>query len=331
MDSDDDDDFAGWGQCGAGVMMPGHEVRPHSTPAEASQSEGESNPDKWLSCQEKKPGASHRLVFFGWTGNRCGRGSDCGPRSPTSWSVLTDFEVHEVVLPGRGSRVSEPCATNVSLLVPEVAVALRTLLMRDEGPTPRPFIFVGFAFGAILAHECAAEMGEYALRTKTTHHICTTEMRETLSKRPLLVVSVCCAGPSWAGRRTEYHRLGDEAFTEELRRRGGTEELLAAPELLDIFLPIVKADVALEETYSPGPRLSAVPVLALFAAKAGPRPGDTLVTEEQARLWLSATAVSFSRAVRLDDFDWFLLETEQGATAVLAEVQQTLSRWGVSL
>lgn len=38
MESDDDDDFSGWGPCGPGVMMPGREVRSPSPPAEASGS-----------------------------------------------------------------------------------------------------------------------------------------------------------------------------------------------------------------------------------------------------------------------------------------------------
>lgn len=284
--------------------------------------------EKCLTCLERNPDAKYRLVYFGWSGNRCGRSSDCGPRHPKPWPrMLADFEIYEVVLPGHGSRMNEPCAISVRALAREMAVSIRTLLMRDSD---RPFCFVGFAFGAIIAHEVALEMSDYAEATKTVHHICTSEMRETLTKRPLLLVSVSSGGPSWAGRReSNVHQLDDAAFTEELRRRGGADpELWKMPELLDSFIPIIKADAALEETYSSTPgRLSPVPVLAIYGAKVGPVLGDPIITEAEAQLWRAATSNKITQAVALVDFDWFMLESSEGTTAVFAEMRKYMKKW----
>lgn len=279
--------------------------------------------DTWLSCLERKPNAKYRLVYFAWSGNRCGRGSDCDARKPTSWSSLSVFfEVWEVLLPGRGRRMAEPCASDVSSLTAPLARAIQHTICNG----PQPFVFVGFSFGAILAHEVAIVLGTVPIDRSLG--VCTAELRDVSKKRPLLVVAVGCAGPAWDGRHsTSYHVLSDEDFIDELRRRGGTEELLAMPELLPMFLPVVRADVALEETYTPDPaHRSPVPVLAIHGAREGPRAGDTLVTVEDARLWLGATDNAASCVVTLDGFDWFLLETEAGARAVLDEVERCLIR-----
>jgi hypothetical protein len=81
----------------------------------------------WLACVEKKPDAPKRLVVFSWTGNRGGQGSAHNiRRAPCNWSkeVGEMFEVYEVVLPGRGTRMKDPLRTDPAAIVTEMADAL---------------------------------------------------------------------------------------------------------------------------------------------------------------------------------------------------------------
>jgi archaemetzincin len=279
-------------------------------------------PEQWLRCTEIKAHAKYRIVYFGWAGNRCGRGSDCGPLSPRNWShELADYEIYEVMLPGRGGRVGEPCATSVFAIARALAASISAALHQND---PKPYCFVGFAFGAIIAYETALEISEHAgpitMRPPEEPH-----KEAAPTDRPLLLTAISSESPRWADRRTSYHRLDDEAFVAELRERGGTTELLDAaqadPSLLPIFLPVVKADVALEETYSPDAhRWSPVPTLVVRGAKPGPRRGDSLLTMAHAKQWEKAS--KDTKVVTLDDFDWFMLENAHAVPTVLQRITE---------
>ena len=151
-----------------------------------------------LTCVAPSANAPYRLVNFGWTGNRGGRGSDYTART---WPKLCpEFEVYEMHLPGRGTRISEAPRTDALVLVRELAAAIRAELPMDG----KPFAFIGFAFGAILAHETAVEM-------------CIGRGFSCMSNpipadRPILVCAISCPGPGWPGRRTELHKLDSAAF-----------------------------------------------------------------------------------------------------------------------
>jgi surfactin synthase thioesterase subunit len=279
------------------------------------------DPSKWLTCVQRRENASYRLVYFGWAGNRCGRGSDATPRSQKrSWS-LPDADTYEVVLPGRGSRLGEPCPTSVFTLAHDLARAIAAFF-----DTPKPFCFLGFAFGAIIAYETAMEMERIAVVRGQQNERTRPDCRGMPIRTPFLLCAISSEGPGWPGRHTKYHELSDADFIRELRSKGGTEELLAEPDLLPLFLPTVKADVALEETYSPDAgRRSSLLMLVLYGTRHGPKEGDTLITREQADYWMQTSKNPISRVVSLDAFDWFLLEDDEGVTAVLSELRGFIS------
>ena len=148
-----------------------------------------------------------------------------------------DYEVYEVMLPGRSTRMGEPAAKDARQLAAsiarEAAAFLAPLHQTDRELTGhvKPTIFVGFAFGAVLAYEAAVEMER--LSEQGGH-----PAREAAAApaAPALLVAVSAEGPQWAGRAaSSHHTLSEAAFVEELRRRGGTEEVLAEPELLELF------------------------------------------------------------------------------------------------
>lgn len=142
------------------------------------------------------------------------------------------IELALVKLPGRGARFTEPPAA--SLL--ELAQAIADAILRDEA---QAFVFFGHSMGALLAFETARLLQERGLSPTA------------------LLVSARTA-PSAHGWRERFSDLPDTEFLALIRSMNGLpQEVLANPEWLDLFLPIIRADFALCEDYRyrPGPPL----------------------------------------------------------------------------
>lgn len=249
----------------------------------------------WLRCLAKKPDATHRVLFFNWTGNRGGQGSAHSLMRPNWSTAMPDSEVHEVLLPGRGTRQKEPLYTRATDLVAALASTLAPALRGGK-----PYAFVGFSFGAVLAYETAVQIAA----------------REP-GEGPALVCAVSAEGPAWPHRAGSVHTRGEEAFRSLLVEKKGTDIILRDPGLTKLYVPVIRADLALEETYPvppPGRRLG-VPVLAFYGEEAGRDHMRTRVTSAAAELWLQAAAAA-SRVVPLPGVDWYILQDPAGTAAV---------------
>ena len=141
-------------------------------------------------------------------------------------------------LPGHGTRLREPLVGEWQLLVDDLT---RAVHQKVDGP----FVLFGHSLGALLAYEvCRALEGR--------------------GRPPALLVTAGRNGPSAGLSHRPIHALPDAHFLAALRRLGGTPEgVLHQPELLQMFLPVLRSDLRLAELYArePGPPL-ACPVLA---------------------------------------------------------------------
>jgi medium-chain acyl-[acyl-carrier-protein] hydrolase len=285
----------------------------------------------WLSCVEKKPDAKFRLVCFSWTGNRGGQGSAHNLRRvPLNWSnELAEAEVYEVCLPGRGMRSKESLATNAHALATELSRALAEALHGGK-----PYAFVGFAFGSILAWEVARGISSAS----------------NGAEGPAVLVVVSAEGPAWAGRgggggQQQLHATSDDEFRSVLADKGGTDFILRDEGMSRMYLPVIRADLSLEETYrygnkadgglsggggsgeADGGRLCAVPTIALVGAREGRDKEKSFVCPEDASLWLKATSSKKrSKVIELKDCDWYVLQEPAGVRAVLGEVASFMSQ-----
>ena len=106
-----------------------------------------------------------------------------------------------------------------------------------------------------------------------------------------------------------------------LRRKGGTEPILADPDIKEMFVPIIQADVQLEETYAHQPSVAEMPILAVRGGKPGRDKEKTLIEETAAQLWVDAGTAK-SRVCTLAQHDWYLLEDQRGAEDALREVDK---------
>ena len=283
----------------------GGEVEPSPPPAAFTapftRGDAPTGATPWLACVEKKLVAKYRVVVFSWTGNRGGRGSAHNIRRvPVNWSkAVPDAEFYEVCYTGRSMRQKESLYTDASKLADDMAQDLSGALAGGK-----PFAFVGFSFGAVLAWEVALRING-----------------KQPSEGPALLCAVSAEGPSWAGRKATHHTLGEQPFIDFLRRKGGTDIILKDAGMTRMYVPVIKADLALEETYRGADgRKAGVLTVAIVGKQPGRDQEQTVVKADDAQLWVADSSASGSKLVVLDALDWYVLQEEAGVNAVLAEV-----------
>ncbi len=185
----------------------------------------------------KNGGATHRLFCFPYAGG--------GASVFRQWSgFLPDVvEVCGVQPPGRENRIGEDPIADVHELVDRLLPSLVPWL-------DRPFACYGHSTGALVAFEFIR-----ALRRKGM---------------PLPVhLIVSGARAPHIPEPSPLHHLPEEAFIRELNRFSGTpKEVLAHKELMEIYIPILRADLAIEERYAPREELPlAMPITAIYGTK----------------------------------------------------------------
>ncbi|KAF7669660.1 hypothetical protein LDENG_00159100 [Lucifuga dentata] len=179
--------------------------------------------EKVISCFRRSPDAVARLICFPWAGG--------GSIHYARWgNVLnSSIEVFAVKLPGRESRAKEPFFQNMQQIVDEVIGVLLPVLKE------KPFALFGHSFGALTSFAVADAL-------KRGHKLEPAHMFLSGASAPYSEMRIK------APKRSE---LSDEDFLKWLISIGGTPpELLANPEVLQLFLPALKADLHIVENYS---------------------------------------------------------------------------------
>lgn len=167
-----------------------------------------------------------------------------------------DVEVLAVQYPGRADRAPEAPAESVDALAEGIATALEPLLSE-------PFVLFGHSLGSLVAYETARR----------------------LPRPPARLIVSGRAGPQLTVG-TAIQQGDDQVLVDELLRLGGTPgSLLEDPEVREVFLPAVRADYRVSETYSwvPGPPLRCG--LTILVGDADPE-----VTPEQVGGWTKVVA-----------------------------------------
>jgi medium-chain acyl-[acyl-carrier-protein] hydrolase len=117
--------------------------------------------------------------------------------------------------------------------------------------------------------------------------------------------------------KSPIHHLSEPAFLEELRRLNGTPEaVLENAELMQIFLPIVRADFAVLETYvyTPEPPLEC-PITVFGGLQ------DSEVSEDELQAWQEQTKAAFS--LQMFPGDHFFIHSDH--TLVLNKLTKCFS------
>ncbi len=245
-------------------------------------------PDPHAAWFFTRPGPAARVRLF------CFPFSGGGSSAYRGWAeALPGVEVTTVVPPGRESRLREPAFTRMDPLVAALTEALAPTL--DD----RPFAFFGHSLGAYVALE-------------VTH-----ALRRAGAPLPRRFFASGCPSPDRRVSRPPIHALPDRAFIEALRRYGGTpEEVLAHEELMELLMPVLRADLEVYETYrgSPEPPLD-LPISALAGRD------DDRATPDEVEGWRTRTTQGFT--IRLFPGRHFFVHGER--ERVLAAVREDLA------
>ena len=173
----------------------------------------------WIAYQRSNPGASLRLFCFPYAGG--------GASAFLNWSSILppSVEVCPIQLPGREHRLKEPPFTRL----PELVLAIRQAL---DPYLDKPFVFYGHSMGGLIAFELARLL------------------RREHGPQPLHFFASGCRGPQTIDTERITHDLPEPELIEELRTLDGTpDEVLENPELMQVMLPLLRADFEVVETY----------------------------------------------------------------------------------
>jgi medium-chain acyl-[acyl-carrier-protein] hydrolase len=190
---------------------------------------------EWLIFNQARNRARLRLYCLPHAGG--------GAAAYAAWANLLppDVELCRIQLPGRENRLREAPFVAIAPLVEELAAVLRPHL-------DLPFALFGHSMGALIAFELARQLRRDCGVTSTQ-----------------LFVSGRWA-PHWPSPDPALAQLPDAEFIAALRARYNNIPDIVAndPELLAIYVPLLRADITLLDTYVYTPdRALDCPIVAL--------------------------------------------------------------------
>jgi medium-chain acyl-[acyl-carrier-protein] hydrolase len=222
--------------------------------------------------------ARQRLLCFPYAG-----GSASIFRNWQGW-FSDDTEVVAIELPGRGFHIRTPLINRMETLI-------ASLLNVAGAVLDLPFSIFGHSMGALIGFE-----------------LCRALSRTGCPVPIHLFVSGMCA-PSKAHLRKPAHQLPDHEFLQVLRSLSGTPPaVLEDRGLMELFLPILRADFHLAETYRDSSGLPISQPITVFGGLQ-----DKTAPPESLPEWGEHTTAKCS--IRLLDGDHFFIHQQDHVMA----------------
>lgn len=244
-------------------------------------------PGQWVTPPRVESGAPARLFCFAHAGG----GS--GFFRPWREALLPEVELCPVVLPGRETRIREQPMTRVASVVAALCEALPPYL-------DRPFALFGHSLGSVLAYETARALEAAGLGT------------------PRCLFVSGRRAPHLPARHRPLHPLPEGDFLREVVRLNGTPaDILREPGLLRLFLPVLRADFTLNETYAPLPGAPLSCPVSAFVGESDPE----AAADEMAG-WRETTAHGFSLRIFRGDHFYLKENAAELLAALLADLRR---------
>jgi medium-chain acyl-[acyl-carrier-protein] hydrolase len=214
---------------------------------------------RWLVRLRERPGARLRLFCFPYAG----AGASIFHRWPDA--LQDDVEVVPVQLPGRETRYREPLHHSIEPLVAGLAAAIAPAL-------DRPFAFFGYSLGGLVAFETAREL------------------RRRGAAQPELLLIAASPAPHCKKAHPPIADLPEAEFLDHVRRvYAPPEAAWRVPELLQLMLPILRADMDIYQRHAPPPEPPISCPIHVFGGE-----DDHAAPREDLHAWREYTAADFS-------------------------------------
>ncbi len=179
------------------------------------------NNNNWVFCQNPNPQSVMRLFCFPYGGG--------GISAFNTWHKYfpENIEICAVQLPGRETRFKDPLFKRLLPLVKELVHIVRSY-------SDKPFAFFGHSMGLWISFELARQLRRESLPAPTHLFLSGSRAPHIPSTDP----------------NPLHHSMPDKEFIDKLKELGGLpDELLQEPELIQLYLPILKADIEMLDSY----------------------------------------------------------------------------------
>jgi medium-chain acyl-[acyl-carrier-protein] hydrolase len=212
----------------------------------------------WIEPLKSNPEAKIRLI--------CCHHSGVGASTYYPWikQIPNFVELNAIQLPGRETRFGETLLTNLDSVIEGLMKDFLKLL-------DKPYLLFGHSVGALIVYELSKKL-----------------QAESMPLPKTLIIS---------GSRAPHlpplqnmHLLSENEFIEKLALYNGTpQEVLNNKDLLELFLPILRADFCIGETYR---YQESLPIQCDIVALGGT--DDPTVSLERLQEWKMHTASHFN-------------------------------------
>ena len=215
--------------------------------------------DSWITIFLPNSQADLRLFCFSYAG-----GSSMIFR-PWLDKFPANVEICLIELPGRGSKIKLPLLKRLEPIVENLSLQIQPYLDKD-------FAFFGHSMGGLLSFEL------------------TRLLSKKYGASPVNLFISARGAPQMQSLKSPIYDLPDSDFIDKLRHYNGTPSaVLENRELMELFLPILRADFEVLETYTYN---HAPPLECPISVFGGLQ--DTQVTIEELEAWREQTNNYFS-------------------------------------
>jgi medium-chain acyl-[acyl-carrier-protein] hydrolase len=216
--------------------------------------------NNWIVCFKPNPRVRIRLFCFPYAGG--------GALVFRAWAenLPLEIQVCPIQLPGRENRFKEPPFTQVQPLVQTLLEVFYPYYLT------KPFAFFGHSMGALISFELARQL------------------HQQYNLTPVHLFVSARLAPQEVDPRPPIYQLPEDEFVEQLCHLSGTPEtILHNAELMQMLLPVLRADFAINEAYMYKPREPLDVPISAFGGLQDPK-----VSQEDLKKWSEQTSRSFN-------------------------------------
>ncbi|WKZ47472.1 MAG: thioesterase domain-containing protein [Anaerolineales bacterium] len=242
----------------------------------------------WVSCLKPNSQSRIRLFCFPYAG--------AGSSVYNAWSnwLLPEIELFVVNLPGRDARIREAPYRQLQALTVPLSQGMMPYL-------DKPFVFFGHSMGSLIGFEVVREL------------------RRRAESQPLHLFVSGRKPPDAPATHPNLYYLPEEEFLQAAQQLYGSlpEVILQDPELVNLFLSMMRADVTMLETYE---YKEEAPLGCPISVYGGDQ--DRSVDEQILAHWEAHTSTAFR--LKMFPGEHFFLQTAR--SVVLRELNMELTR-----